>query len=192
MMATNPQHSIWYAERFRQMAAAGKDLAGEARFVDAMAPRNARILDAGCGPGRLTPALLAAGHEVVGVDVDPYLIQVAKVDHPGATYLVADLAELDLPAAGIDEGFDVIICAGNVIGFLAPATRVETLRLLGAHLREQGRIAIGFGAGRGYEFSDFFSDVAEAGLAVEMNLSAWDIRPFTPESSFLVSVLGRI
>ena len=49
----NPNHSSWYIERFRSMADAGADLAGEARFVDAMAPRTARILDAGCGPGRV-------------------------------------------------------------------------------------------------------------------------------------------
>ena len=189
MIATNPQHSVWYADRFRQMEAAGQDLAGEARFVDALAPRNARILDAGCGPGRLCPSLVAAGHEVVGVDVDPYLIEVARTERPGATYLVADLAELDLPAAGITEGFDVIVCAGNVMGFLAPSTRVETLRRMRAHLRAEGRIAIGFGAGRGYGFDEFFADAAEAGLRVELNLSAWDIRPFTLGSNFLVSVL---
>lgn len=57
------------------MARAGDDLAGEAKLVDAMVPRRARILDAGCGPGRVGGALAAAGHEVVGVDVDPALIQ---------------------------------------------------------------------------------------------------------------------
>ena len=42
--------------------------------------------------------------------------------HPGLTWLVADLAELDLAAMGIDEGFDVVVCAGNVMSFLAPHT----------------------------------------------------------------------
>ena len=31
----NPDHSTWYVERFRQMAASGADLVGEARLVDA-------------------------------------------------------------------------------------------------------------------------------------------------------------
>src|SRR5437588_604793 len=48
----DPQHSHWYVNRFRSMARAGEDVVGEARLVDAMAPRGARILDAGCGPGR--------------------------------------------------------------------------------------------------------------------------------------------
>lgn len=98
-VAADPGHSHWYIERFRAMARAGDDLAGEARFVDAMAPRGARILDAGCGPGRLGSYLAAAGHQVVGVDVDPALIEAAEHDHPGPRWLVGDLAELDLPPA---------------------------------------------------------------------------------------------
>ncbi|KKB99937.1 class I SAM-dependent methyltransferase, partial [Mycobacterium nebraskense] len=121
-VAADPGHSHWYIERFRAMARAGDDLAGEARFVDAMAPRGARILDAGCGPGRLGGYLAAAGHHVVGVDVDPALIEAAEQDHPGPCWLVGDLAELDLPARGIAEPFDVIVSAGNVMAFLAPST----------------------------------------------------------------------
>ena len=104
----NPGHSSWYVERFRAMVAAGDDLAGEARFVDAMVARGARILDAGCGPGRVGSALAQVGHDVVGVDVDPVLIAAAEHDHPGPCWLVGDLAELDLPARGISEGFDAI------------------------------------------------------------------------------------
>ena len=51
MVAENPGHSAWYIERFRAMAADGADLDGEARFVDTLVPRRARILDAGCGTG---------------------------------------------------------------------------------------------------------------------------------------------
>jgi hypothetical protein len=43
------------------MAAANADLGGEARFVDAMAPRGSRVLAAGCGPGRVAALLAAAG-----------------------------------------------------------------------------------------------------------------------------------
>ncbi|MEU8664633.1 SAM-dependent methyltransferase, partial [Actinoplanes philippinensis] len=45
-IAADPGHSRWYIDRFRQMAARGDDLAGEARKIDAMVPRGARILDA--------------------------------------------------------------------------------------------------------------------------------------------------
>jgi SAM-dependent methyltransferase len=189
-VAADPGHSRWYIERFRAMSRAGEDLAGEARFVDAMAPRRARILDAGCGPGRLGGYLAAAGHDVVGVDVDPVLIEAANQDHPGPLWLVGDLAELDLPARGIAEPFDVVVSAGNVMTFLAPSTRVQVLRRLRAHLRVDGRAAAGFGAGRDYDFDEFLDDAVAAGFAPELLLSTWDLRPFTEESDFLVAVLA--
>jgi SAM-dependent methyltransferase len=188
-VTADPNHSQWYIERFRSMARAGEDLVGEARLVDAMAPRGARILDAGCGAGRLGGYLTAAGHDVVGVDVDPALIEAAKLDHPGPRWLVGDLAELDLPARGVPEPFDVIFSAGNVMAFLAPSTRVQVLRRLRAHLADDGRAVIGFGAGRDYEFGDFLDNAAAAGLSPELLLSTWDLRPFTVDSDFLVAIL---
>lgn len=187
----DPGHSQWYIERFRNMAAEGDDLAGEARLVDAMAPRGARILDAGCGPGRVGGFLHAQGHTVVGVDVDPALIAAAELDHPGPTWLVGDLALLDLPARGIDEGFDVIVSAGNVMTFLAPSTRTLVLERLGRHLQPDGRLVVGFGADRGYHFDEFRSDCAQAGLRFSLELESWDLRPVTSESTFLVAVLER-
>ena len=187
----NPDHSTWYVERFRSMAAAGDDLAGEARFVDAMAARGSRVLDAGCGPGRVGSQLATAGHDVVGVDIDPVLISAAEHDHPGPTWLVADLAELDLPAMGKADGFDIIICAGNVMTFLDPATRKPVLDRLTRHLRPGGRIVTGFGADRDYSFDEFFDDVEQVGLTPDLLLSTWDLRPFTRDADFLVAVLSR-
>lgn len=186
----DPNHSHWYIERFRSMVEANEDLAGEARFVDAMAPRGARILDAGCGPGRVGSALAALGHQVVGVDVDPVLIAAAEQDHPGPTWLVGDLAELDLPAQGIEEGFDVILCVGHVLPFLAPSTRRDVLAHLRDHLREAGRIVVGFGAGRDYDFAEFRADAAHVGLVPQVELATWDLRPIGDEADFLVSVLS--
>jgi 2-polyprenyl-3-methyl-5-hydroxy-6-metoxy-1,4-benzoquinol methylase len=191
MIEQNPGHSAWYIERFRSMAADGHDLDGEARFVDAMVPRHARILDAGCGPGRVGGRLADLGHDVVGVDIDAELIAAAERHHPGSTWLTADLAELDLPSLGIPHGFDVVVCAGNVMPFLAPATRSEAVKRLAAHLAPEGRLVVGFGAGRGYDFDDFFADTAAAGLREELRLSTWDLRPFSASSDFLVAVLAH-
>ncbi|WP_119032267.1 class I SAM-dependent methyltransferase [Gordonia rubripertincta] len=188
-VAADPGHSQWYVERFRTMEREGKDVVGEARFIDAMAARGSRILDAGCGAGRIAGYLAAVGHDVVGVDVDPVLVAAAEKDHPGPHWLVNDLAELDLPARGIDEPFDIIVSAGNVMTFLAPSTRVTVLKRLRAHLRGEGRAVIGFGAGRDYPFEEFLDDASTAGFAADMLLSAWDIRPFTGNSEFLVALL---
>jgi SAM-dependent methyltransferase len=190
-IASDPEHSRWYAERFRQMAAQGADLAGEARLVDAMVPRGARILDAGCGPGRVGGYLHAQGHVVVGVDVDPYLIESATQDHPGPTWLVDDIAEMDLPAQGIAEPFDLIVCAGNVVTFLAPGTLPDALERMRAHTAPDGRIVVGFGLSRGLALGDFLDHAREVGLGTDLLLGTWDMRPFTAESDFVVAVLSR-
>ncbi|MEX5300601.1 UNVERIFIED_CONTAM: class I SAM-dependent methyltransferase [Kocuria sp. CPCC 205300] len=186
----DPGHSSWYIERFRTLAATGEDIVGEARLVDAMAARRSRILDAGCGIGRNGGHLHRAGHTVVGIDVDPALIAAAREDHPGPEWIVGDLAELDLPQHGTPEPFDIILCAGNVMTFLAPSTRTEVLRRFRRHLAPGGRAVIGFGAGRGYPFPQFLTDAEQAGLAPDLLLSTWDLRPFRADSDFLVAVLS--
>ncbi|SNY54932.1 class I SAM-dependent methyltransferase [Paractinoplanes atraurantiacus] len=184
-IAENPGHSQWYIKRFEDMAARGVDLNGEARMIDAMVGRGARILDAGCGTGRVGGHLAELGHEVAGVDLDPELIAAARKDHPEATWTVGDLSELRLEAT-----FDVVVCAGNVMTFVAPSTRRTILERFREHLAEGGRAVIGFGAGRGYEFDDFHRDAAAAGLRPDLMLSTWDLRPFGPDSDFLVAVFN--
>lgn len=191
IVAADPQHSHRYAERFRALEAGGHDIYGEARLVDAMVDRGSHVLDAGCGAGRSGGYLARQGHRVVGIDLDPVLIDAARLDFPGPTWLVGDLAELDLPARGLPDPFDAIICAGNVMTFLHPATRADVLSRLGAHLAPSGRAIIGFGGGRGYSFDAYAADVTKAGLRIDARFSTWDLRPFTGGSDFLVSLLSR-
>jgi len=191
IVAENPGHSQWYVERFRTMAAAGHDLHGEARMIDAMVGREARILDAGCGPGRVGGRLHELGHDVVGVDIDPTLIAAAEEDHPGPLWIVGDLADVDVRSAGAALGFDVIVSAGNVMTFVEPASRRPILANLAGMLAEDGRLVIGFGAGRAYAFDVFEADARSAGLQFDLRLATWDLRPWTAESDFLVAVLRR-
>ena len=188
----DPSHSSWYIERFRAMAAKGDDLHGEARLVDAMLPRGSRVLDAGCGPGRVGGRLHELGHRVSGVDVDPELIAAAEEDHPGPDWHVQDLAELDLREdSGQRRRFDLIVCAGNVMTFLAPSTRGDVLAGFAEHLAEGGRAVIGFGSGRGYDVADFFADAVGAGLREQVRLGGWALEPYADDGGFLVAVLGR-
>ena len=184
-------HAQWYIERFRRMAAEGVDLDGEARLLDAMLARGSRVLDAGCGPGRVGAELAARGHVVVGVDADRELIEAAKADHPGPTWLVADLAELDLAAEGESELFDATVIAGNVMPFLAPGTEHIVLARIAAHLRDDGLIVVGFGLDRGYSLADFDTHTAAAGLELEHRFATWDLRPWQDDAPFAVTVLRR-
>ena len=189
---TDANHSQWYIDRFRRMAAEGADLVGEARMIDAIVARGSRILDAGCGTGRIAGYLFEQGHRVVGVDADPALVAAAEQDHPGPTWLVADLTELDLSAAGIEAPFDAAVCAGNVMAFLAPGTESQALAGIARHLVPDGVLVVGFGTDRGYELSSFDAHVEAAGFELEQRFTTWDLRPWREDSGFAVSVLRKL
>lgn len=186
---TEEGHSQWYIERFRKMARDGEDLAGEARMIDAIVAPGSRILDAGCGPGRVGAEIHRRGHDVVGVDVDPELIAAAVEDHPGPTWLVADLATLDLAGVGHPQPFDAAVVAGNVMNFVARGTEAAVLRNLSSHVDKGGPIVIGFGLDRGYAIDQFDADIASTDLIVDQRFATWDLRPFTVDSDFAVTIL---
>jgi len=183
---TDPGHSHAYIERFRRMSESGNDIAGEARLVDAMVGRGSRILDAGCGPGRLAGYLAAVGHDVVGLDIDPLLIEAAERDYSRPRYLVGDVAHLDRAALG--DSFDAVICAGNVMVFLAPETEVRALSEMRAVLVPDGFAIVGFHVAR-YPVATFDDHARTAGFVVEQRFATWDVRPWTDDADFAVTIL---
>ncbi|WP_342372275.1 methyltransferase domain-containing protein [Propioniciclava soli] len=81
-----------------------EDLAMIDRFCAAVrGPR--RVLDAGCGAGRLLPYLAARGCNPAGVDLSAGMIRRARSDHPGFPTAVASLTALPFPDATFDGVF---------------------------------------------------------------------------------------
>ena len=181
-------HSAWYAEHFRELAAEGADLEGEARLVDAVVSPGSRILDAGCGQGRTSAALHDRGHRVTAVDIDPILLAAARADNPGPSYREADLVNLDLGASPTAGYFDAAVSAGNVITFVAPGTEVDVLRNIRAHLAADAPYLLGFHVDR-YPLDDFDRDLTRAGFTLESRFATWDLRPWHRDSDFAVSIL---
>ncbi len=66
----------------------------------------ARALDAACGTGRHARALTARGHEVTGIDLTPEMLDRARINVPGASFVQADLREL--PFA--ERRFGLVVC----------------------------------------------------------------------------------
>ena len=188
---TSEDHSQQYIKQFRAMADHGADLGGEARLIDAMVSPHSRILDAGCGTGRTGAVLHERGHVVVGVDADPELIAAAEQDHAGPRWVVADLAELDLLAVGIDQPFDACVMAGNVMAYLAPDSETQVLRRIAEHLVPDGFVAIGFGVSRGYPVTAFDQHLAGAGFRLEHRFATWDLRRWNSGSDFAVNILRK-
>ncbi|MDY3128345.1 MAG: class I SAM-dependent methyltransferase [Corynebacterium sp.] len=183
----NPAHSHNYARRWKMLAAEGNDIYGEARLADAMVPRNSKILDAGCGTGRLSGYLAQQGHTVVGTDIDPILISYAEQDFPDITWRVGDLSVDPL----VDDDFDLAISAGNVLTFVDPRGREFALANVFNALKPGGRFVTGFGAGRGWEFSDYLELAQQVGFSVDFAFSSWELGVFDENSTFLVAVLSR-
>lgn len=80
--------------------------------------RGARILDAGCGTGALAFELAARGADVVGVDISPQLIDIARLRTPDAvarrvTFSGGDMLD---PALG---HFDHIVAMDSLIYYTA-------------------------------------------------------------------------
>lgn len=181
-------HAQWYIERFRRLAAEGSDLAGEARLVDAVVKPRSRILDAGCGIGRVGGELFRRGHTVVGVDIDPDLIEHARTNHPGPTWLVADLAELSLD----EPQFDAAVVAGNVLVFVAPDSEAEVLASIARHVRSDGVVLTGFRLTDTYQLPEFDEHCIAAGLRLEHRFATWDLRPWREDADFAVTLLRRL
>ena len=185
-----------YAARFAALAAAGTDLHGEARFCSALVLPPARVLDAGCGTGRIAIELASRGYTCVGVDVDPTMLAEAERAAPAVDWRLGDLAVLDLAD---EEPFDLVVCAGNVVPLVAEGTEPDVLRAMARSLRPGGLLVAGFGLDRAHlprsaallDLEDYDRWCGDAGLAPEIRYATWDGDPWPGQGGYAVSVARR-
>ena len=173
-----------YQRRFDRLAAGGQDVHGEATLVRSYGP--ASVLDAGCGTGRVAIELARHGIDVVGVDVDPSMLETARRRAPDVSWIEADLCDLRL-----GRHFDVVVMAGNVVLFTPPGTEAGVVAACADHLDEGGLLVAGFQLGRGYALGTFDEHAAAAGLALAERWSTWDRAPFGAGAGYAVSVHRR-
>ena len=89
-------------------------------------------LDAACGTGRHAEYLASFGHEVIGVDVTPEMLEVARTKVPAARFKLADLMALPLP----DDAVDLAVCALSLTHFTdleAPLAEIARVVRTGGH-----------------------------------------------------------
>ncbi|MET7278404.1 class I SAM-dependent methyltransferase [Kribbella sp. NPDC005582] len=105
------------------------------------------ILDAGCGPGRTTALLAerapaADPSPVIGLDLSPGMIEVARRDHPDLDFRVGSMTALEFP----DETFGGVVSWWSIIHLprdVVPAALAEFHRVLAPG----GALLIGFHVG---------------------------------------------
>jgi SAM-dependent methyltransferase len=174
-----------YAARFDALAAAGADVHGEATLCAALVPVGSRVLDAGCGTGRVAIRLAELGYDVTGTDVDRSMLAVARERGPALRWVEADLSSLDLLAGG-DPVYDLVVLAGNVVPLVAPGTESAAVARAAAHLRPGGLLVVGFGLDRAHlppsaalvSLPEYDEWCAAAGLELVRRLATWDGQPY--------------
>ncbi|WNI33479.1 class I SAM-dependent methyltransferase [Streptomyces sp. ITFR-6] len=186
-----------YAVRFAALARSGKDVHGEARFCAALLPAGARVLDAGCGTGRVMIRLAELGYDCVGVDLDASMLAVARKQAPGLPWFQTDLAEFEPARLGFTGGFDLVVAAGNIFPLLAPGTEAAVVKRLSAALRPGGLLVAGFGLDEahlpvppGLTLSDYDDCCAASGLSLVDHFATWDADPYD-DGGYAVSVHRR-
>ncbi len=93
----------------------------------AQVARGQRLLDIGTGPGVAAEAARARGAVVAGVDVSPRMIALARTEHPGIDFRVAEVTALPFP----DAAFETVICNFALGHFpKADAALAECVRVL--------------------------------------------------------------
>jgi SAM-dependent methyltransferase len=131
-------------------------------MIDASPPGVA--LDAACGTGRHTTYLHGRGHEVIGIDASPEMLEHARARVPGADLRIGDLGALPLDGASID----LAVCALALthIPDLAPAI-AELSRVL----RPGGRLILS-------DLHPAMTLLGGTGLFIEAGGSLGNVRSF--------------
>lgn len=170
------------------MEAAGENPHGEADFVMRFTPST--VLDAGCGTGRVARELARRGCQTVGVDLDPDMLATAQRLTPDLEWQIADLAGLDLrdPEGG-RRRFDVVVMAGNVMIFVAPATESLVVARLADHVLPGGHLVAGFQTGGGRLSAEEYDECCAAvGLQPSARYATWDGEPYEQHGGYVVAV----
>jgi ubiquinone/menaquinone biosynthesis C-methylase UbiE len=116
-----------------------------AAIADLAAEQGDPILELGCGTGRVLVPLAAAGHTIVGVDISPALLDIArkKLEHTSyaanVTLVQDDLRSFDLPY----KAYTFAFCTSNTLMHLTTqADQLDALRNAYRHLRPGGLLLI--------------------------------------------------
>ncbi|MGK2881531.1 MAG: class I SAM-dependent DNA methyltransferase [Mycobacterium sp.] len=181
-----------YDARWRSLAASGQHIHGEADLVEGLLKQcgGSRLLDAGCGTGRVAIELADRGIQVLGVDADPAMIETARAKRPDLTWVQADLAE---PGGFTAEPFDLVLLAGNVMIFLETGTERRVLDELTTHLLPgSGLLVAGFALKPHRLQLPTYDELAiAAGWTLVQRWATWDRAPYEG-GDYVVSVHSRV
>src|SRR5579862_9167957 len=117
------------------------DVQDDARFVGEFARllgEAPRVLELGCGTGRLLLPLLEAGATVVGLDREPAMLEVARSRLTGFAERLS-LVQAEMRRFHLDKQFDMVLVGLNTfMHLLTPKQQITCLESIHSHLRPAG------------------------------------------------------
>jgi ubiquinone/menaquinone biosynthesis C-methylase UbiE len=152
------------AERYGRWGPGG-DSGVKAKYIQlvrTLVPPGGRLLDLGCGTGCQVTWHLAEEFEVVGVDVSPHSLAIAKTAVPAARFVVGDMSTV----AFRGQVFAAVTAFFSLIHVPRREHR-DVLESVHGWLSAGGLFVATMGAGPGGEGVDQF-------LGTPMYWSAWD------------------
>jgi SAM-dependent methyltransferase len=179
-----------YDARWTRLAAAGQNIHGEADLIESLLAEigGTRVLDAGCGTGRVAIELRSRGFDVVGVDADPVMLDTARQNAPEISWIHADLVDL---GTHLGEEFHIAALAGNVMIFVEPGTESRVVEQVSGRLARGGLLVAGFKVDSArLSLDDYDRFAADAGLEPFARWATWDKDPYTG-GDYAVSVHRR-
>lgn len=189
-------HGEAYAERFAALAAAGHDMHGEATLCATLVPPRSRVLDAGCGTGRVAIRLAELGYDCVGVDNDASMLDIARRASTDVEWHQLDLVDVNT----LHREFDLVVAAGNVIPLLAEGTESFVVARLAGLLAPSGLLVAGFGLDVAhlpideapFGLAEYDAWCSAAGLELLERFATWSADPFVDDGGgYAVSLHQR-
>jgi len=105
----------------------------DADVVARVVPSGARILELGCGAGRVTRALTDLGFSVTAVDESPEMLDLVR----GARTVLSPIETLELR-----DRFDAVLLMSYIVHTAEPGLRQAMLRTCRRHLADGGSVLI--------------------------------------------------
>lgn len=116
-----------------------KEIWPQMRVFAAAVKDGDRVLDAGCGNGRLLEALKDKKISYLGIDNSSELIKAAKHNYPQYDFREADILDLDdVP----EHDFDHIFCLAVLQHIPSQELRVKFLKNLATKLKQPGNMVV--------------------------------------------------
>lgn len=178
-----------YDARFDHMAAAGDNVHGEADFIESLLPglelesNTCRMLDTGCGTGRVAVELSRRGYSVTAVDNDIDMLKRGEAKSAEVEWKLADISRDPLGGP-----YDVVYMTGNVLVFVEPTRRHLVISNIVRALAPGGLLISGSGFAPAFSLDGYDDWCRRAGLRLFDRYSTWEGEPFLPGGDYAVSV----